>query len=293
MQTDLSSDSAMLKEYRTNLDLNRENGTYFKAFSRIEPGWHVLEVGCSDGAFGRALHELKHCTVVGMDINAKQMTPENRATFADFHTLNLDEYTCKPLPDLGQFDAIICLDVLEHLKEPFKALQCLSSCLKPNGMFIASIPHIAHGAIQLDLMAHTFNYKSKGILDDTHLKFFTESSIRRHLAEGGFHLQEIDSILMPLTQDLESSLSHFPLDVLKFVGKNLNSYIYQLLIVFYPKKKLSPGSNASSPPLTYNTALLKQFRLQFHKKIAALPHATLSQKISLSVLRRKIKSDHV
>ena len=68
-------------------------------------------------------------------------------------------------------------DVLEHLKDPWAILGNIKENLKPDGYVVASIPNIAHGAIRLALLEGRFDYTSLGILDDTHLRFFTRESI--------------------------------------------------------------------------------------------------------------------
>lgn len=82
----------------------------------------------------------------------------------------------QPLPDLGRFDLILALDVLEHLREPQVVLSDLRSRLTPDGAIIVSVPNVSHIRIIRNLARRRFDYADSGILDRTHLRFFTESS---------------------------------------------------------------------------------------------------------------------
>jgi 2-polyprenyl-3-methyl-5-hydroxy-6-metoxy-1,4-benzoquinol methylase len=103
------------------------------------------------------------------------------------------------LPELpGLFDVVVCGDVLEHLKDPLAVLARLGSRLKQDGRVIVSVPNIAHLWIRLQLALGKFDYADRGILDRTHLRFFTLSSFRQLLRDAELQVMELTSTPVPL-----------------------------------------------------------------------------------------------
>ncbi len=91
----------------------------------------------------------------------------------------------RELPPLdGPFDVIICGDILEHLSDPARVLASLTHSLSADGLIIVSVPNVAHLWIRLRLLFGHFDYADRGILDRTHLRFFTRKSFLRFLAEA-------------------------------------------------------------------------------------------------------------
>ena len=153
--------------------------SYFAhARSEIEPllpssATRILEIGCSSGA---TLAWLKQrwpdAEMIGVDGHAPlKSTIEQRADRAIIHDLE------QPLPDLGAFDLILALDVLEHLRSPEIVLRDLASRLKAKGVCIVSVPNVAEYAVSLPLLfKRQFRYVDAGTLDRTHLRWFTEET---------------------------------------------------------------------------------------------------------------------
>lgn len=187
-----------------------KTGNYFaKARTEIEPllprtgasSLHVLEIGCSEG------HTLEWLKKSGRFSWAAGVEPyaELRATPGTvdrFFKLDIEE----ALPDLqpASVDLILCLDVLEHLVDPWKTLRRLDALLKPGGMWIISVPNIRNYHILSDLAFRgRFNYADDGILDRTHLRFFTRSSAIQLAETTGAKVQQV---LLPDTQRWQKRL---------------------------------------------------------------------------------------
>jgi 2-polyprenyl-3-methyl-5-hydroxy-6-metoxy-1,4-benzoquinol methylase len=85
-----------------------------------------------------------------------------------------------------EFDVVLFADVLEHLKEPGDVLRRIRPFVAENGVVIASIPNVAHGSVRLALLGGEFRYRDWGLLDDTHLRFFTRASIQDLFEETGY-----------------------------------------------------------------------------------------------------------
>ncbi len=90
-----------------------------------------------------------------------------------------------------RFDVIVAADVLEHLRDPLRALVRLRDFLKPDGYFVISIPNVAHGSVRLALLAGHFDYSEIGLLDSTHLRFFTRETFERLLDEAELGIAEL------------------------------------------------------------------------------------------------------
>jgi SAM-dependent methyltransferase len=87
---------------------------------------------------------------------------------------------------VGSFEVVVFGDVLEHLRDPLSVLRGARGLLRPGGYVVISTPNIAHGDVRLALLSGRFNYSKVGILDDTHLRFFTRDSLVSFLNDAGF-----------------------------------------------------------------------------------------------------------
>ena len=105
----------------------------------------------------------------------------------------------KPLPPLnGHFDMIVYGDILEHLRNPLEVFKGFNRYLSRNGKVIVSVPNFAHLWVRLNLLLGRFDYSDRGILDRTHLRFFTLRSFRDFLREAGLEVEEIVATPVPL-----------------------------------------------------------------------------------------------
>jgi len=149
--------------------------------------FNILEIGCGEG---NTLVELKKQGkakfVAGIDIvDFNQSSKLDRFVLADIETDNIN------LPD-EYFDIIICADVLEHLKDPWKTLEKIKKYLKPNGIIIASIPNIREiRTLASILIKGDFQYVDAGILDKTHLRFFCKKNIMELFERTGYKVEKI------------------------------------------------------------------------------------------------------
>lgn len=163
----------------------------------------VLEIGCGMGALSLELKERYKCKVVGVEIDSK---------VAEFARQNLDEVFSEDieildLTKLGKFDCIICADVLEHLRDPWAVIDKLANHLESGGELIVSIPNAANIEVLISLIQGDFTYKDAGILDKTHLRFFTRKTLPT-LLPANLVLQELSSITLNYT-DSDKMLVEF------------------------------------------------------------------------------------
>jgi 2-polyprenyl-3-methyl-5-hydroxy-6-metoxy-1,4-benzoquinol methylase len=147
----------------------------------------VLDIGCASGYLAERM-KARGCIVTGIepDAEAAEMArPHCERVIAG----RADDLTT--LASVGaRFDVILCGDVLEHMADPAPVLTFLPSMLAPEGSLVVSIPNIAYLRTRLDLLRGRFEYTDDGILDRTHLRFFTLASARRFFNECGW--QEVE-----------------------------------------------------------------------------------------------------
>jgi 2-polyprenyl-3-methyl-5-hydroxy-6-metoxy-1,4-benzoquinol methylase len=159
--------------------------THSKIVSLVPPATRVLEFGCATGYMSEVLKDRLGCTVTGVEIS-----PE-AAEVAEQHTERVivgDAEKIDYAAELAgeEFDVVLFADVLEHLKEPGDVLRRIRPLVAENGVVIASIPNVAHGSVRLALLGGEFRYRESGLLDDTHLRFFTRASIQDLFEETGY-----------------------------------------------------------------------------------------------------------
>jgi 2-polyprenyl-3-methyl-5-hydroxy-6-metoxy-1,4-benzoquinol methylase len=158
-------------------------------------GRRLLDVGAADGLLARLLTE-RGWKVTGIEadpVAAKAGAPHcERMIVADLDA---------GVPRLdGEFDAIVCADVLEHLRDPATALAALRNALAAGGDVVISIPNVAHLWMRLSLLAGRFDYAERGILDRTHLRFFTRRTLGALVAAAGLRVVRVTSTPVPLYQ---------------------------------------------------------------------------------------------
>ena len=114
------------------------------------------------------------------------------ARLDEVHELKLGE---TDLAFLGQFDAIVCNDVLEHLYDPWKVLADVRPLLRPNGCVVASIPNIRYYPVFSELIVDAdWHYKEDGVMDWTHIRFFTRKSLCRLFESSGYRITRLEGL---------------------------------------------------------------------------------------------------
>jgi len=149
---------------------------------------NVLDIGCGSGSLGGWIKEKNNKAVVyGVDVSP-EAAKAARKKLDHFFLCDLNK---KPLPSMDKkFDLIIMGDVLEHLVRPDVLLIDAAKGLKTGGHLIVSVPNIAHYGIRWRLLLGRFNYQDTGILDRTHLRFFTYKTITALFSDLGFTVVE-------------------------------------------------------------------------------------------------------
>lgn len=174
-----------------------EVGTYYThrrlemAVFIPEKARRILDVGCGAGGFGASLKLHREVEVVGIELN------ESAAALA---SKVLDKVINAPVEkidftELGGFDCIVLNDVLEHLADPWEIVRLLTSALKADAKIVASIPNIRWFPVLFDLVWFgRWQYENEGVLDRTHLRFFTKKSMTELFESSGLTVELVQGM---------------------------------------------------------------------------------------------------
>ena len=146
----------------------------------------VLDIGCAKGGYGKHLKQVRpDIWIVGVELNPI-MAESARLCYDEIITSPIEQAQIKE-----KFDLVNCGDILEHLENPWRMLKRIYQLLNDGGYLALSVPNAGHWTVVKDLLSGRFEYIPVGLLCISHLRWFTESSIRQALADAGFGIDKI------------------------------------------------------------------------------------------------------
>ena len=152
----------------------------------------VLEVGCGSGAFGALVKQQRGCRYTGVEL-MEHAAEQARSRLDEVVVANIEQVSL-PFPH-SSFDCLVCNDVLEHLVDPWNALKTLTGFLRPGGYIVISLPNVRFSEVVKNLVIRKrWEYEEEGVLDRTHLRFFTESSIRSLIESAGLDVLQMHGL---------------------------------------------------------------------------------------------------
>lgn len=184
------------------------NDSLAKLAKRIPQGARVLDVGCGNGDVGAYLRREKQCYVTGLDYSDAALV-NARANLDAVAPIDLNATALTDVVD-GKFDVIIFADILEHIMTPDEVLNDAQSLLDNDGKIVVSIPNAGYVGAILSLYEGEWEYRNEGILDTTHVRYYTGKSLLNMLSRAGLSGQIVDRV----TKDLTASEFHQRMDAL-------------------------------------------------------------------------------
>ena len=191
----------------------------------------ILDIGCGGGFIGALLPRHLY-NIYGIDAN-KELLIEAQKVYKKGWCLDIEKET----PPINlKFDLLIFADILEHLQDPITVLRNYLNYGKSGCLIVISTPNVANIAIRLSLLFGHFNYYERGILDKTHLRFFTLSTFKKMLAEAGLEILQIKVTPLPLPEVLPLAHQGKPLFGLCIILNKLASFwgtlfAYQFIVL--------------------------------------------------------------
>jgi SAM-dependent methyltransferase len=182
---------ALTEEYQLKPSEDSSHGR-ISTLLKARPPSKILDLGCSSGLLAERLQQMGH-HVTGVDVIEIPGVVERTSAF---YKADLNE----GIPsEVGTgFDVVLAADVIEHLVNPGALIKQVRHVLAPDGVALFCVPNIAHWYPRLRSTLGMFDYDQRGILDSTHLRFFTRRSIRKLIERQGFTVRRIDSVGLPL-----------------------------------------------------------------------------------------------
>jgi 2-polyprenyl-3-methyl-5-hydroxy-6-metoxy-1,4-benzoquinol methylase len=179
----------------------------------------ILEVGCGGGAFGELIKAKQECEYWGIEMSESAIIAKKKLDIV--YSMSLEQ--CKDLPE-NYFDCIVFNDVIEHLVDPVGTINLCKKLLKKDGYLVSSIPNIRHAPYLYRLFyLGEFEYGSAGLMDYTHLHFFTKKSIANMYINSGYLIIKHEGINPAVPKKFAVLLN-----TLKFLGvKRFDDTKYQ------------------------------------------------------------------
>src|SRR5665213_1047984 len=269
----------MRSHYHAAINPDDDNNSHALMLRLVGFNKRVLEAGCASGHVSEML-SAQGCTIIGIESDAAVVEPAMRW---------LERVIVGDLDDDGlwtalrgeSFDAVLFGDVLEHLKDPLSSLEKSLDHLRPEGVVVISVPNIAHADVKIALMNGTFPYTESGLLDRTHIHFFTKDSLLELVKKAGLVVTEISRVIVPvfgteigakrvdvnddvlaaMLQDRESETYQFVVKAVRDDGhralEKLSADLVELVDKLHDEVKHSEALEASLDELRATTAALE------------------------------------
>jgi predicted TPR repeat methyltransferase len=193
----------------------------------------LLDLGAAGGELGQALRSRFQRTI-GFEYDIDRIG-DLRGRFDQVVITDLE--TVRRLPNHP--DAIVLADILEHLRDPRTLLRCVRDALPPEGHVFVSVPNIANVTVRIGLLLGIFEYRERGILDSSHLRFYTMRAIKRDVEGAGFRIIAIRGssvpirLILPKAPELLLRIGERLLTIVTRIWRAL--FAYQIIIVARPQ----------------------------------------------------------
>lgn len=220
--------------YQAEIDPHNMNTSHGLVIDLVGRGKRVLDVGCATGDLDKILIG-RGCDVIGIEPDgaAAEIAKQH---LSQVLSVKIEELDLLETFGTSSFDAVIVADVLEHLQTPVEVLRQLSSILAPGGVIVASIPNVAHGAVRLALLEGRFDYTDVGLLDRTHIRFFTLPTVDQLFEDAGLVIVELRRTTAGIFEtEIALRPESFDPSVLDAVTRDPEATTYQFVLRAVPE----------------------------------------------------------
>jgi len=251
-------------------------------------GATVLDLGCGTSAVGQYLRQTRQCTIDGLtwsEAEAAHARPHyRRVVVANLETCDLLETF-----EHNIYDVIVCADVLEHLSQPERVLGACRSLLKSGGRLLTSVPNAGYAGLIAELLQGEFRYREEGLLDRTHLRFFTRRSLGRFLGEYRWALRELDTIRRELPDsEFKARFDDLPPAVARYLLAAPDALTYQFIGVAEPVEE---AASNDIPADTAPASALFTAQVFVDRGQGFLEHGKLTATGAMGIGRQTLRFD--
>ena len=227
------------KNYSYSVDKRNYNMASVLAAKMLCKESCILDAGCAAGHNGGFFKTQLSATLYGLDYSRTSLEMAQRKNvYERLDLADLNTFVPADFPRYYRFfDSILLLDVLEHLYSPEEVLHKLEPFLKPGGSFVLSLPNLGHMSPVLSLINKEFRYQEYGILDATHIRFFTWKSLASSLASWGFRVEACTATFLAPNKAYSITPVSVPLAVIEDLLQNRHSLALQYVCQCAPSKE--------------------------------------------------------
>lgn len=195
----------------------------------------VLELGCGYGVITRQLVAEQDCKVTGVERDVQSAESAKR-WLDDLIIADLDEPSWLARA-AAKFEVVVAADVIEHLRNPEALLRRLHGVLDRDGFLVLSVPNVGHAGVIAGLLCGRFDYTPTGILDETHLRFFTWNSLEAILNVAGFEVIHRETVDAPGSHEqfIESWIK-LPAIIRTMLGSHPTANVFQYVLKARPSE---------------------------------------------------------
>jgi 2-polyprenyl-3-methyl-5-hydroxy-6-metoxy-1,4-benzoquinol methylase len=231
-------------KYDIDVDLGAEGTSHRYMVEMVGSNKNVLDVGCATGYLAKTLRAFGN-TVTGLEYDPE--AAERARQFADkVIVADLDHINLTQALAGETFDVIVFGDVLEHLRDPLPPLRQARSLLAPGGYIVISIPNVAHGDVRMSLLLGRFTYRNLGLLDSTHLRFFTRQNLIELLEDAGLVAVEVRPTKAPLFgTELGVRPDEVDPAVVEMISADPDALVYQFVCTAVPHDATTLAADAA------------------------------------------------
>lgn len=232
-----------MTHYDAEIDMSNPNLSHTQVIDAVGHDKRVLDVGCATGYLARELGN-RGCAVSGVEVDteaAEEARPYlDRVVVADLDNSRLTEHF-----EAGSFDVVIFADVLEHLVDPAAVLADATSLLAPGGKVVLSVPNVAHGSLRLALLQGRWAYTDTGLLDRTHIRFYTYATLLELVEGAGLTVEVIRSTVAdPLSGAVNIDADQIPPSIIEWVRSQPHAMDFQFIV---SARVTDPGAPSAVP----------------------------------------------
>lgn len=203
---------------------------------QIEYGSTVLEIGCANGIMTQYMKEKLKCEVYILEINESDYAQAIK--FAkDGYCGDVEGFDWIEKFGEIQFDYILFADVLEHLRNPEIVLDRVEGCLKDEGHVILSVPNVCHSGVLAEVYMNNFQYRKLGLLDNTHVHFFSFVSLCQMIESSVFESVIYDATSLPMSSsEFSPYLEKLPDEIIPIINDRPLGRVYQFIFTLVKKE---------------------------------------------------------